>query len=114
MVPTTLGVARMLADSKVYRILSSVADVPGLTTSPKWGLPAISCPRCAKTWMTHGVALPSISLEGHPEEESFRIDRLRPVSPEEFQARCDRLKNWVPSNGLRPGADFGPLEGSST
>src|SRR5690348_8651890 len=81
----------------------------GFNVQHKWKLPGVKCPICGKTWGTVGLNYPIITL---PEHIAVVLNEIRsPVSPERLAELKDMLR-LDPGLLLRPGTEFGPLEGS--
>jgi len=80
----------------------------------KWGLPGAYCPVCHVNGATAGEAYPSVDLSHLPAQEQKKyLPRV-----EEDYAEFERLREQVrplvpPGARLRPGAEFGPLNGSA-
>ncbi|HVG64315.1 MAG TPA: double-CXXCG motif protein [Hyalangium sp.] len=80
----------------------------------KWGLPGVHCPVCDATWAGTGDAYPSVDLSHlSAREQKKYLPRV-----EEDYAEFERLREQVcplvpPGVRLRPGTEFGPMNGSA-
>jgi uncharacterized double-CXXCG motif protein len=86
----------------------------GYTYGHKWGLPGVHCPECGATGAGTGDAYPSVDLSHLPlQEQKKYLPRL-----EEDFAEFERLREQVrplvpPGVRLRPGTEFGPMNGAA-
>ncbi|WP_205507547.1 SitI6 family double-CXXCG motif immunity protein [Myxococcus vastator] len=78
-----------------------------------WRLPGLeNCERCGATWATTGLQYPCIDLSAFPQHTSYREARIEPQG--ELDRLTEQLRDWIPSGILlRPGASFGPMEGTA-
>lgn len=75
----------------------------------RWDAPGVICPVCQESHASFGSILPSVSLEGHPLEGSFRASQ---VHLKQWIPLRDALQPLLPEGQLaRAGMSLGPLCG---
>jgi uncharacterized double-CXXCG motif protein len=84
----------------------------GYDEGHKWNLPGIHCPVCDATWAATGITFPSVDLSHLPEREKY-VPRV-----EEDYSEFERLREQVrplvpPGVQLKPGTQFGPMDGAA-
>jgi len=102
--------------TKFYRLRGprDSAYTGDLDARRKWGgLPGLRCPECGATWAGSATAYPSVDLSSFAEREAYA--KARPEPFDEFVRLRERVRPLVPLGAqLLPGAEFGPLVGTST
>ena len=86
-----------------------------LNASHKWGLPGVEpCPVCGLQSEGQTFAqYPCVDLSGLPPEDQEKLIDSWPVPHEEFIRRRELVRPLAPPGAvLKPGAVFGPLQGS--
>jgi uncharacterized double-CXXCG motif protein len=84
------------------------------TYGHKWGLPGVHCPECKATWATTGNAYPSVDLSHLPAQEQKKYLPRVEEDMTEFERLCEQVRPLVPPGvPLRPGTEFGPMNGSA-
>ncbi len=86
-----------------------------LNASRKWRLPGVeTCPVCDLQPEGYTMAqYPCVDLSGLPPEELKKLSDSWPVPREEFVRRRELVRPLVPPGAvLKPGAAFGPLQGT--
>lgn len=78
----------------------------------RWGLPGIICPACNATWSDDSCAYPSVDLTPVTALADFETPRPEPAA--EYERLCGLVRPLLPPGAvLKPGAAFGPLEGTA-
>jgi len=88
-----------------------------LNASHKWRLPGVEpCPVCDLQPEGHTMAqYPCVDLSGLPPAELKKLSDSRPVPREEFVRRRELVRPLAPPGAvLKPGAGFGPLQGTGS
>ncbi len=86
----------------------------GYNYGHKWGLPGVHCPECKATWAATGHAYPSVDLSHLPTAEQKKYLPRVEEDYAEFERLCEQVRSLVPPGvPLRPGTQFGPMDGSA-
>jgi uncharacterized double-CXXCG motif protein len=84
----------------------------GYTYGHKWGLPGTRCPECGASGAGTGDAYPSVDLSHLPVQEQKKYLPRFEDDYAEFERLREQVHPLVPSGvPLRPGTEFGPMNG---